>query len=586
MCHDESFREIIGINDEKQLEVIFSLDKKLIVEAPAGYGKTSTLVNKIGYLIYSNQINWPKKVLALSFSINAAHKLKTDLFNKLPPLGNKKSISNLSQMLKVNNYHGFARGVLKLYGYLLHPNLTNITKFKNLDDGQHKNLGEFASSLDISEILRMTRFNLAVKNVEQQYLSDHMYDYNSILLTKLIPFNAITFNGILTICLQLFADFKEILQFYQTMYSVILIDEFQDTNHLSLALVERFVNDNNKAYFFGDSLQKIYGFIGAVPDVLRIVEQRYSINQISLETNYRFSSNQAMLLLDKNLRLNALNPGKVAIKNNSVIDFELLENQDAEAVHIIQKVKYLQKEDSDATIAILVKQRGFNVERIIDEFKNSGVDYFYALFTDESEEYSSFHSNCLTCLNELLDEQPKTISKVFLENFRNRLKSKFPVESEITKSMYALLNLFLKKLSTEYKSMPFEEKKGFIQDLLQYNGLKHFLGGVKSSVIISTVHAAKGLEWDYVILPDMEESSFPNYSGLCKYCDCQTNCNLIVKPNIEAKFLEELSVFYVAVTRARRQIFFTASEIGLDFYGREVNRNTSCLLKLPGIVYN
>lgn len=76
-----------------------------------------------------------------------------------------------------------------------------------------------------------------------------------------------------------------------------------------------------------------------------------------------------------------------------------------------------------------------------------------------------------------------------------------------------------------------------------------------TQIIISTVHAAKGLEWDYVILPDMEKDLFPNWGGLCNKCKCGENCNIIINSSIEKAFLEELSVFYVAVTRAKKQVF-------------------------------
>lgn len=78
---------------------------------------------------------------------------------------------------------------------------------------------------------------------------------------------------------------------------------------------------------------------------------------------------------------------------------------------------------------------------------------------------------------------------------------------------------------------------------------------LNTSIIISTVHAAKGLEWDYVILPDMEKDSFPNWYGLCGRCKNGNDCNFVMTKDIEKSFFEELSVFYVAVTRAKKQVF-------------------------------
>lgn len=70
--------------DEKQLEIIFSPNKRLLVEAPAGYGKTHTMVSRIAYLISIGKLPVPKKLLALTFSVNAAYKIKKDVSKNIP----------------------------------------------------------------------------------------------------------------------------------------------------------------------------------------------------------------------------------------------------------------------------------------------------------------------------------------------------------------------------------------------------------------------------------------------------------------------------------------------------------------------
>lgn len=65
--------------DDKQLEIIFSSSRRLLVEAPAGYGKTHTMVSRIAYLMAVGRLPSPKKLLALTFSINAAYKIKKDV---------------------------------------------------------------------------------------------------------------------------------------------------------------------------------------------------------------------------------------------------------------------------------------------------------------------------------------------------------------------------------------------------------------------------------------------------------------------------------------------------------------------------
>mgnify|MGYP001232518507 CR=1 FL=1 len=106
---------------------------------------------------------------------------------------------------------------------------------------------------------------------------------------------------------------------------------------------------------------------------------------------------------------------------------------------------------------------------------------------------------------------------------------------------------------------------------------------IRSNIVFSTIHGAKGLEWDFVILPDLEKSLFPSWNALCGLCRNQ-KCSEVFTTNdeeFEEKFLEELSIFYVAVTRAKKSVYFTASKKSVNDYGGETK--LSCFLKLQGI---
>ncbi len=147
-----------------------------------------------------------------------------------------------------------------------------------------------------------------------------------------------------------------------------------------------------------------------------------------------------------------------------------------------------------------------------------------------------------------------------------------------------MLRIFWDKFFIDFPFLSQDEKIGLITDTFEHNGLKQYVEFVSANIVISTVHAAKGLEWDFVILPDMEQDLFPNWSGLCNSCEFKTVCNLKITEQNKDQFLEELSVFYVAVTRARKQVFFTGSKTQLDYYNNQSPKNISCFLKLPGII--
>ncbi|KXL53891.1 ATP-dependent helicase/nuclease subunit A [Anaerotignum neopropionicum] len=73
--------------DNSQISAIFSEFPRIMLEAPAGCGKTKTMVSKVAYVLATNVIPMNKKILALTFSVNAAYKMKKDITEKLPNMG-------------------------------------------------------------------------------------------------------------------------------------------------------------------------------------------------------------------------------------------------------------------------------------------------------------------------------------------------------------------------------------------------------------------------------------------------------------------------------------------------------------------
>jgi DNA helicase-2/ATP-dependent DNA helicase PcrA len=573
--------------DEKQLEVIFSKSKRLIVEAPAGYGKTKTMISKVAYLLATGKISHPKKILALTFSVNAAYKIKKELADHLPSLVQSDNSNQLkiNEKLFVSNYHGFCRHILKKYGYLLHPNLSNLDLLKTVDDSKNQ---QITSALKISfqKASIFSGFSDAVKNVNKQYLSRHFNHYADGIIETFLDKDYISFNGILALTLRLFIEYSELLQFYQIYFPVVIVDEFQDTNALSWALLKKLVSEKSQLVFMGDSLQRIYGFIGAIPNLISEAEKLFSMDRIALDKNYRFMSNPQMLQLDRNIRLNAEKPDSPTIQANAEVSLVSVNTQLEEAEEIVQKIHCLSSsgEDKPHKIAILVKQRGANIDKIIEILLAKGISYFYALFGDDDSDYLLFHRECSSQFTDQLRRDAR-ISKGTLRKFYLKVEEVFKDSNSPTiKSLLTLVEVFLSRILTDYSFLSAEDKLVLIRDTFENRTLKQNMEYIDENVIISTIHGAKGLEWDYVLMPDMEQYSMPNWYGLCGSCNHKSNCNLTVNSTNEKSFLEELSVFYVGVTRAKKQIFFSASKTRLKSNGVAQPANLSCMLKLPGIV--
>jgi DNA helicase-2/ATP-dependent DNA helicase PcrA len=570
--------------DESQLDIIFSPQQRILVEAPAGYGKTNTMVSRIAYMLAAGQIPYPKRLLALTFSVNAAYKIKRDVSRQIPELLQDMGVDvDIADKVLVSNYHGFCRRVLRRYGYQLHSSLSEIDKLQALDDANAQVLMGSVKDLLHDDAMLLSDFSAAIKNIDSKFLSNSFSKYNEIVVKNLLPKGAIPFNAILTLTIELFTNYPEILRFYHSYLAAILIDEFQDTNILAYKLVTLLITEETKALLLGDSLQRIYGFIGAVPDLLAISEKKFGLTKFQLNKNHRFASNPQMLKLDFNIRRNAENPSHPAIGEEALIDLQVASEQVAESSHILERSCAVIEENAESKVAILVRQRGPNTNVIVSAFDESDTPYFYGLFTDEDMDYINFHNECLSDFTRLIQGNDR-VTKSLGNSHINKVKERYDASiSPLHNSLIILLEIFWRKVFTDYAFLSNEEKILLIKDTFEYNSLKQYVEFIDARIIISTVHAAKGLEWDFVILPDMEQNRFPSWYGLCSKCACRTTCQLQIDPQIARQFFEELSVFYVAVTRAKRQVFFSASQLQLDSHGNGKPCNISCFLKLPGI---
>lgn len=599
-----------GERDEKQLEVIFSAKRKIIVEAPAGYGKTKTMISRVAYLISSGQVPNPKKALALTFSVNAASKIREELAEQLPAILSIGSMSPLQVERKVftTNYHGFCRKVLGLYGYLIDPHLKRMSCLRGIDDSRRGELQRLNIGLRNADIDWLVKYGEAAKEAGEEldtdasqgenrrYLRDNYTAYLQKVQEIFLPKGYVPFNAILLLARELFRQNLEVRDFYRYYFPVIIIDEFQDTNILQWTLLQDLIGRRNEISedtyltLFGDSLQRIYGFIGAIQDIMRLAQNEYDMHPIKLETNHRFRNNEYLLFLDANIRRNAENPQNPAVEKPISIEVKEAENQEEEALAVLSMIKAKLEQEPNVRIAVLARigRSNHNTRRfpeVFNRFLGDGFSYFYALYGDEDDEYIEFHERCL---EQIVSINQKATFRTISRNLLSNIKSIYSDSSEIYGSLVVLLETFLDHIAGKRTFLTVEEKVELARDVFERKELKQYLGQVKPNVILSTVHGAKGLEWDYVILPDMERYSFPSYMGLCRLCHFTNACNIdfatmLSSKEFEREFYQELSTFYVAVTRAKRATYFSYSKIGLNANGCDRVNNPSCFLMLKGI---
>ena len=237
--------------DREQLNVIFSEDKSIVVTAPAGCGKTTTMISKIAWELSSGHIAPNKKILAMTYSVAGAMKIRDSLKSLLPELVN--NYEYYLNRVDVSNYHQFSMRLLNKYGYVLHENIKELYTFEIVDE-ESKILYTILTQTDQNVLCS---FKEAVKNSDAEAIKKEITSYWEVIDNKLIPKKIITYNGILVAAIIMLLKHKEITEFYQKYYQMIIIDEFQDTNYLGYYFLKRLIGEN-RTVFMGDDIQRIY----------------------------------------------------------------------------------------------------------------------------------------------------------------------------------------------------------------------------------------------------------------------------------------------------------------------------------------
>lgn len=523
----------------------------------------------------------------MTFSVNAALKIKRDIAAKLPGLLDQKNNPiSLSDKMTVTNYHGFCKGVLSKYGFLLSDFLRkNINLYFAIGDEDIEKRTDVYNLVTNDELSLMSSLSESIKQ-SQMPSDEDVETYNSIIINKLLPHDYITHNAVILMTLELFKKYENVRSFYSNYFPLIIVDEFQDTNCIAWNLIEQIIGDNTKLLFLGDPLQRIYGFIGALPSLMDDASRQYSMRKVALSKNYRFRNNEQMLLLDANIRVNAQLGFSLTDYDCANVPAFWGKSQEDESEQVILKVADIISRNPDSKIALLLRGRNDSVQILEQVLQNASLDYFYGMFTDEDSEYVSFHEHCQSVLIKNLGKT-RYVNSRSLKQFTKKAEDTYSAEDERTAaSLYKLLDALVEKVTLDYGDLQAEEKFDYLMDIFENRQLKQAMEYVDSSVILSTVHGAKGLEWDYVFIVDLEIWGMPGYF-ICKDCGNRFDNTTAAKcsfPNISnaefrEKLLDELSVFYVATTRARKQVYVSASQ-------KRANGKSgkySCFAALPGI---
>lgn len=327
------------LNDVQKMAVTYT-DGPMLILAGAGSGKTRVLTYKIAYLL-ENNICKPWEILAITFTNKAAKEMKERV---------EGLIGENAKDIWLGTFHSICVRILKreieLLGYSRDFNiideqdkqkvLKEVLKKLNIDE---KNFAVSSLVCEISNAKnKMEKPEVAMKKWRGDYRMEIIGKVYDAYQKTLKQNNSLDFDDILCLTVELFMKNPDRLAYYQNKFRQILVDEYQDTNHVQFMLISMLGASHGNVCVVGDESQSIYAFRGAdISNILDFEKEYEGAKVVKLEQNYRSTKTI----------LNAAN--SVINNNKSKIEKNLwTENDDGE------KIKYFTSKNEYEEVEYIV----------------------------------------------------------------------------------------------------------------------------------------------------------------------------------------------------------------------------------------
>lgn len=555
-------------DDISQLKAInMPFNESVFITAPAGYGKTYVMTERIRFILSSGLLRPPQKILALTFSNAAANEMKDRV---------KNTIHDCYKYMDIMNYHTFAYKILKTYGNLIglkrNFNIVNETEkgdFKN----EFFNKLILSKKIDTDNIYEMNRhYNLWYnKNYLQNENHKTKYDkffkdlYNEINEHFIDDVN-LDFDNLLFKSIDLFSKCKKLRNHIFNKYLLILSDEFQDTNYVQYQLFKQISinskSDKRNVFVLGDKKQAIMKFQGAKPENIDMLIKDFKCTELELEKNHRTDSEKIISIS------NLLRGKRSTIDDDISYNMYVNDTINQRNTKILQLINNLKKKGAMLhNICLLFPQKNL-CNSLKKELSTKDID-----FIDVNDfRFDSIYSNYSKIFDKINDQISKKITKKSVYNIVKRLIQTYYKENYSDNLILKTIEDFSKLFDIgDYNKMEtwkcLQEFNNYLQMDVDWTTL--IRSKIKNKVFISTIHGSKGLEFDYIILFGIQIYKLP-YHTKCFPCNA---CNNKKKPDIS----EAEDLFYVAITRSKKDIDFFFSRQDERNRGR-TNRKISCLV--------
>src|SRR3989339_221135 len=614
-----------GLN-QQQKQAALATEGPVLILAGAGSGKTKTLTHRIAYLIQKGVK--PDKILAITFTNKAAEEMKKRISVMLDPENGDKPF--------IGTFHGLGVFILKNSGRPLNiPRRFTIldeedslsifknclkelnldskqfqpAKVKNIVSRQKNNLASF------QDLLASDQGHFFLKTVGQIWQK-----YEEVLTKQ----KALDFDDLILKVVALFQNHPDILKQYQNKWHYIHIDEYQDTNRGQYLMAGLLAKNHKNICAVGDDDQSIYSFRGAeYQNILNFEKDWPNCQVVTLEENYRSSQtilDAANKVINKNKARHPKNLFTQKTGGEPIYLFAA-DNEEAEARFAADEIEKIQSRENRPSQTAVLYRTNFQSRVFEEEFLRRSIPYqvlgikFY-----QRKEIKDILAYLKSALNpddflsqkRIINVPARSIGKITtlkffaqdknlslkeeskIQNFQKILKDLKTIIEEnpaskavrlaMQKSGYQsclnketeedqarLANLKeLVSLATKYDHQkPPVGIETLISDAAlagEQDSLKNPQKGVK----MMTVHAAKGLEFDNVFLVGLEEGLFPIQNNIFSGSPESTN-----------PYEEERRLFYVALTRAKNNLYLSFANFRRIFGDVKINAPSRFLSDIP-----
>ena len=594
--------DLSKLNTQQRDSIEQSINNTVVLLAAAGSGKTTVLVKRTEYLIDDLKVD-PQNIMMITFTNKAANEIRERV----------AKVSQNAYKMWIGTFHRICTKILRMFGSRM-----GIQNFTIIDQKDAKALIKSiieqtkpdVSSYYISHVqskISSYKNNLIgpsrilIDSNEDRYIASVYQEYQNICWQK----KSFDFDDLIIYTIHLLSSYKDVLDWVHGMFKYIMVDETQDTNSAQFVLIKLLCGANN-IMCVGDVNQSIYAFRDANPEYLEnFANSHPNTIKLKLEKNYRSTKNiinaaNAMIANNKfGTKINMFcdNEDGTKIQNLKILDpyaeakwiaseilcsgknyedFAIIYRTNTQS-RIIEDILtasgiqytvfgsqsfYSRKEVKDliAFCKFIINDTDINAfKRVLSTIRGVGKVTSEAIIkiANDNNTHNAISNYIATnTVNQTVIYRLNVLDKICntkynkcsdmisdiltLTDYRTNIAS---VQSEETTEKLAIIDEFVEAIKSMEANNPNDTIEMIIDQVALLSDAKGAEKAELNAVKLMTAHASKGLEFDTVFIVGAEEGMFPHANA--------------INENTLNAIEEERRLFYVAMTRAKKNLYIT-----------------------------